>query len=81
MSDIKFTPRQLTILIAFAEGLQTKEIAAKHHLSNFTVETHRNNIYTRGKFHSYRDLLFYAIKEGLIHCPCRNCITVKALND
>ena len=41
------TPRELEMLELAAEGLSTKEIAARSHVSANTVKTHLGNLFTK----------------------------------
>lgn len=59
------TPRQREVLQLLAEGLNTKRIAARLHVSVKTVETHRAQIMERLNCHSVAELTKYAIREGL----------------
>ena len=59
------TPRHREVLQLLAEGLNTKQIAARLHLSGKTVESHRTQIMKRLGFQGIADLTKYAIREGL----------------
>jgi len=48
-----------------ADGLSSKEIAARLNISVRTVETHRRNIYRKLKLRSVAELTKYAIRTGL----------------
>jgi two-component system response regulator NreC len=65
-ADTKLSEREITILTAVAEGLSTKEIAAKFKISVKTVETHRHNLMKKLDLHTIADLTKYAIREGLV---------------
>jgi DNA-binding NarL/FixJ family response regulator len=60
------TPRQQEILLLYAQGHSTKEIAASVNRSIKTVEMHRQNIMKRLNLRSLADLTRYAIRKGLI---------------
>ena len=60
------TARQREILQLVAEGLSTKEIAAKLGLSIKTVETHRTQIMNRLRIRDVAGLVRYAIRAGLV---------------
>jgi DNA-binding NarL/FixJ family response regulator len=62
----QLTPREREIVQLLAEGKSTKEIAAQLHISQKTVDVHRQNTMEKLHFHSLADLIKYAIKEGLI---------------
>lgn len=57
--------RQREVLQLIAEGLPTKQIAARLHISVKTVETHRVQIMKRLNIQSVAELTKYAIREGL----------------
>jgi len=59
------TAREREVLQLLAEGLATKEIAARFHISVRTVETHRLNIMQKLDIHSVAELTKFAIREGL----------------
>ena len=65
----RLTPREREVLVGIAKGLTTKEIAAKHHLSARTVESHRANLMRKLDLHSVATLTQFAIREGLIASP------------
>ncbi len=57
--------RQREVLQLVAEGLASKQIAARLHVSTKTVETHRQQIMERLDLHSVADLTKFAVREGL----------------
>jgi DNA-binding NarL/FixJ family response regulator len=59
------TPRQREVLQLLAEGMNTKQTAARMHLSVKTVGTYRAQIMERLGYQSAADLTKYAIREGL----------------
>lgn len=59
------TPREREVLQLLAEGLSTKQIASRLHVSVKTVETHRRQIMTKLDIHSIAELTKYAVREGL----------------
>jgi DNA-binding NarL/FixJ family response regulator len=59
------TPRHREVLQLLAEGLSTKQIAVRLHVSAKTVETHRTALMKRLNCQSVADLTKYAIREGL----------------
>jgi DNA-binding NarL/FixJ family response regulator len=63
------TGREREVLKLVAEGLSTKEIAARLDISARTVEAHRANIMRKLGLHSVARLTQYAIREGLIDAP------------
>jgi DNA-binding NarL/FixJ family response regulator len=59
------TPREREVLQLLAEGLATKEVAARLKLSVKTIETHRKALMDKLEIHSIAQLTKYAIREGL----------------
>ncbi|HUL43396.1 MAG TPA: response regulator transcription factor [Bacteroidota bacterium] len=61
----KLTPKESGVLQLIAEGLTSKEIAARFGLSIKTIEKHRENISKKLDLHSVADLTKYAVREGI----------------
>jgi DNA-binding NarL/FixJ family response regulator len=59
------SPREREVLQLVAEGLTTKDIASKLHISVKTVETHRKQIMDKLEMRSVAELTKYAVREGL----------------
>ncbi len=59
------TGREREVLQLVAEGLTTKEVANKLHISPKTVETHRQQFMNKLDIHSVADLTKFAVREGL----------------
>lgn len=59
------TPREREVLQLIAEGLTSKEIAARIGAALKTVESHRSNLIQKLDLHSIAELTKYAIREGL----------------
>jgi two-component system, NarL family, response regulator NreC len=57
--------RESEVLALIGEGLSTKEIAAKLHLSVKTVETHRRQIMDKLGIFNIAGLIKFALREGL----------------
>ena len=57
--------REREVLQLLAEGMTSKEIAARLSLSTKTVETHRRNISQKLGLHSIAALTKFAVREGL----------------
>jgi DNA-binding NarL/FixJ family response regulator len=57
--------REREVLQLIAEGLSTKEIAAKLHLSVKTVETHRRQMMDKLGIFNIAGLIKFAVREGL----------------
>jgi DNA-binding NarL/FixJ family response regulator len=60
------TTREREILQLLAEGESNKDVASRLHLSLYTVETHRSNIFQKLNLHSSAELILYAIRKGVI---------------
>lgn len=60
------TSSETEIVRLIAEGLTTKEIAARKFISIYTVMTHRKNIFRKLGVNSVSELIIYAIKAGWI---------------
>jgi len=60
------TVREREILQHIAEGLGSKEIAGRLHLSSRTVDTHRSNIMKKVGVHKTSALVRFAIREGVV---------------
>jgi len=59
------TAREREVLQLIAEGLKTKEIAARIHVSVKTVETHRQQIMRKLNAKSVAELTKIALREGI----------------
>ncbi|GAB3971687.1 hypothetical protein GCM10029978_047340 [Actinoallomurus acanthiterrae] len=57
------TPREREILGLIGEGLRNPEIAKKLVISEATVKTHINNLFTKAGFHSRADAVRYALRH------------------
>lgn len=60
------TKRQLEIIRHIAQGLTTKEVAAKLKVSPNTIENHRANIYSRMNVKNATEMVALAEKAGLL---------------
>ena len=60
------SPRQREVLIGVAEGLTSKEIAARLNIGVRTVDTHREEVARRLNIHNAADFTKYAVQQGLI---------------
>lgn len=60
------TPRQRQVLQLIAEGMGTREIAERLHVSIKTVETHRAQLMDRLNIHDVPGLVRFAIRMGMI---------------
>ena len=65
----QLTGREREVLRLVAEGLSTKEIAARLSISARTVETHRAHLMRKLGLHSVALLTQFAIREGMLDAP------------
>ena len=61
------TASELEIVKLMADGLTTKEIAARRNISYHTVNTHRKNIFRKLEVSNASELIMHAIKAGWIN--------------
>ena len=61
------TVSEVEIVKLIADGLTTKEIAAKRNISYHTVNTHRKNIFRKTEVSNASELIMHAIKAGWIN--------------
>ena len=59
--------REIDVLQAIAQGYSTKEIAKMLYISENTVETHRQNLFSKLKAHNMADLIIKAISCGYLN--------------
>ncbi len=59
------SPREREVLQLLAEGLATKEVAARLLVSPKTIETHRKQLMDKLGLRSVAELTKYAVREGL----------------
>lgn len=60
------TCSEIEIIQLIAQGLTTKDIAARKFLSFHTVNTHRKNIFRKLGINNTSELIMYAIRAGII---------------
>jgi len=61
------TSSEIEIVKLIADGLTTKEIAARRNISYHTVNTHRKNIFKKVDVSNASELTMHAIKSGWIN--------------
>jgi DNA-binding NarL/FixJ family response regulator len=61
----RLSPREREVLQLVAEGVNTKQIAARLGVSVKTIETHRRQVMEKLEVRSVAELTKYAIREGL----------------
>jgi DNA-binding NarL/FixJ family response regulator len=62
----KLTPREKQVLQALAEGLDSKDIAEKLHITIETERTHMVNILNKLGVHSRLQALVFAARYGIV---------------
>ncbi len=63
----ELTPREAEVLRHIAAGLSNTEIAAALFVSEATVKTHINHIFTKTSLRDRAQLVRYAYQHGLVH--------------
>jgi len=69
--EIRPTDREIEIIRYLAEGKANKEIAAELEIAVSTVETHRARIMHKLGLHSLAELIYYAMRHGIVASPGR----------
>ncbi len=64
--DITLSHRESEILQLMAYGYNSREIADKLFISEFTVQTHRKNMLRKMGFRNFYQMLCWGIKEGVV---------------
>lgn len=64
--EFALTARETEVLILYAEGKSTHQIAEKLFISKKTVATHKQNIIKKTNINSVADMVKFAIKKGMI---------------
>lgn len=59
------TQREVDVLRCIAEGLSNQEIAERLHVSEATVKTHINNIFSKADLRDRGQAVAYAFRQGL----------------
>ena len=62
----ELSKRETSTLILLSDGLSTKEIAEKLHISPRTVECNKSNILGKLNLKTNADLIKYAIRQGIV---------------
>ncbi len=66
LPSIELSRREIEVVQLLCEGLSSKEIARRLHISAKTVENHRYNIYRKCEVDSIAGLMRHAIQHGLV---------------
>ncbi len=65
-TNLDFSVRQIQILKLLAQGLTVKDIANELHISQRTIETHKNRMLKKFGFHSLMELIVFVVKNNII---------------
>lgn len=65
----RLTPRELEVLQALADGLDSEGIAGKLHISLRTQRNHMANIFSKLGVHTQLQALVFALRHGLVELP------------
>ena len=60
------TPREVEILVGVANGLSSRELAAKLFVSESTVKSHLRAIYRKINVHDRSQAVAYALRKGFV---------------
>ena len=66
LTDIMLSQRENEILQLLSDGYNSREIADKLFISEFTVQTHRRNMLKKMGFRNFYQMLCWAIKQGVV---------------
>jgi len=66
VTDIMISRRENEILQLLSNGYNSREIADKLFISEFTVQTHRRNMLKKMGFRNFYQMLCWAIKQGVV---------------
>ncbi|MFW5841533.1 MAG: DNA-binding response regulator, partial [Planctomycetota bacterium] len=66
LPSVELSRREIEVVQLLCEGLSSKEIARRLHISAKTVENHRYNIYRKCEVDSIAGLMRHAIQHGLV---------------
>jgi DNA-binding NarL/FixJ family response regulator len=67
--DDSLTARERDVVRAIASGKPVDQVAAELFISVRTVRTHRQNAMRKLDVHNVRELIMYALKEGIVVVP------------
>jgi DNA-binding NarL/FixJ family response regulator len=66
LPTVELSKREIEVVQLLCEGLSSKEIARRLHISAKTVENHRYNIYRKCEVDSIAGLMRHAIQRGMV---------------
>ncbi len=66
VNDIALSRRENEILQLLSDGYNSREIADRLFISEFTVQTHRKNMLKKMGFRNFYQMLCWAIKQGIV---------------
>lgn len=65
-AESRLSDREKEIVRLLLEGIKTKEIADRLHISELTVRTHQKNVYRKVQVNSITELAAYALNHSLL---------------
>lgn len=65
----QLTPRETEVLQLISEGFTNRQIGSELHLSQKTVEKHRNTLMKKLNIHNIADLTRHAVAKGITEIP------------
>ena len=75
----ELSPREREIIFYMTLGLKRQEIGRRLHISKHTVDTHRKNIYKKGKFNGIHHVILFALFVDLSQKNTRQRVFPRAL--
>lgn len=64
------TRREREVVVMLAEGCTVKDVAVRLDISTKTADAHKTALMRKLDVHDRRELERWAIKQGLVPCPC-----------
>lgn len=65
-AESRLSDREKEIVRLLLEGIKTKEIAERLHISELTVRTHQKNVYRKVQVNNISELATYALSHSLL---------------
>jgi DNA-binding NarL/FixJ family response regulator len=63
---LKFTPRELEIILKFSKGFTSKEVGESMQLSTRTIETYRYDLLKKTQVKNSAELIRFAFQNGIL---------------
>jgi DNA-binding CsgD family transcriptional regulator len=74
LPNYDLTIREHQVFKALCEGLNYKELSKKFVLSETTIKTHINNIFSKLQVNDRTQAVIYGIKNGYVTTPIKACL-------